>query len=85
VEFRLGTAEQRHEFFVDDLYDLLARSEAAEDFLPDCSFLDPADEVLDNFEVYISLEERQAHLAQGLFNVVFLENAPAPELLENNL
>ena len=56
-----------------------------QDLLADGPFLDPADEVLDDLEVDVSLEERKAHLAHGLFDVVLLENTPAPELLENRL
>jgi hypothetical protein len=58
---------------------------AAENFLPDGSFLDPVDEVLDDFEIYIGLEERQTHLAHGFFDVILFENTPAPKLLEYGL
>ncbi len=68
-----------------DLDDLLAGRKAAEDLLADCPFLDPAYEVLDDLEIDVGFEERQAHFAHGLFDIILFKDAPAPELLENSL
>ena len=64
---------------------LLARREAGKDLLPHGPGLHPADELLHHLEIHIGFEERQANFPQGLFYVVFLENAPAAELLEYSL
>ena len=85
MQLRLGPAQQRDQLFVDDLDDLLARREARQDLLTDSALLDPADEVLDDLEVDVGFEERQAHFAHGLFDVVLLKDTPAAELLENGL
>jgi hypothetical protein len=84
MEFCLRTAKECYEFLMDDFDDLLTWGEARKNVLPDGTFLDPPDEVLDDLEIYISLKEGKAHLAQGLFNVIFLKDTPASELLENS-
>jgi hypothetical protein len=85
MELCLRAAQKRHKFPVDDLDDLLTGSEAAENFTANGPFLNAADKVLDDLEVDISLKERKAHLAQSFLYIVFLKDAPAPELLENRL
>jgi hypothetical protein len=85
MELRLGAAQKRHEFLVDDLDDLLTRSEAAKYILANGPFLNAADKILDDLEVDVSLKERKAHLAQSFLYIVFLKDASASKLLENRL
>jgi hypothetical protein len=51
---------------VDDLHDLLARREALRHLLTEGALLDGGCEVLDDGEVDVCLEQREADLAHGL-------------------
>ena len=57
-------AERRHQLFVDDLHDLLARVEPGQQVAADGPLTDPRDEVLDDLEVDVRLEQREPDLAQ---------------------
>ena len=61
--------EERGELLVDDLDDLLAGGEALEDLGADGPLADPRDEVLDDLEVDVRLEQREADLAHRRVDV----------------
>src|SRR3954465_7742569 len=65
-----GAAHQRRELLVDDLDDLLARVELADDLGAEAALLDGRRELLDDLEVHVGLEQREADLAHGLVDVV---------------
>ena len=57
-----------------DLDDLMTRGQALEDFLTNCLFANSLDEVLDDLEVDIGFEQREANLFQRFRDVLFGEN-----------
>src|SRR3954467_10193261 len=65
-----GAAHQRGELLVDDLDDLLARVELADDLGAEAALLHGRRELLDDLEVDVGLEQREADLAHGLVDVV---------------
>src|SRR3954449_7340946 len=65
-----GAAHQRRELLVDDLDDLLARVELADDLGAEAALLHRRRELLDDLEVDVGLEQRKADLAHGLVDVV---------------
>jgi hypothetical protein len=75
-EPRRRAAHQRRQLLVDDLDDLLARIQLALDLRAEGPLLDPARELLDDLEVDVGLEEREADLAHGPVDVV-LGQGPA--------
>ena len=64
LQAALGVAEQRDHLVADDLDDLLRRREAAEHVLPHRPVANAVDERLDDLEVDVRLEQREADLAQ---------------------
>src|SRR5262249_28074541 len=74
---------QAHQLAVDDLHHLLAGSEAAEHFLADCPLADPLHEALHDLEVDVGLEQGDAHLAEGLLNVLLGQAAGSTEAVED--
>ena len=66
----LGVAEQREHLVADDLDDLLRRRQAAEDVLPHRPIAHAVDERLDDLEVDVGFEQRQADLAQRRLDVL---------------
>ena len=79
VEAAVAGGEERGELLVDDLDDLLAGVEAAEDFLADRALLDARDELLDDLEVDVGLEQRQPDFAHGGVDVGLADPAAAGE------
>src|SRR3954470_2435394 len=63
-------AHQRRELLADDLDDLLAGVELADDLAPEAALLDGRGELLDDLEVDVGLEQRETDLAHGLVDVV---------------
>src|SRR3954449_2688466 len=63
-------AHQRRELLVDDLDDLLAGVELADDLRAQAPLLDGRRELLDDLEVHVGLEQRETDLAHGLVDVV---------------
>ena len=59
----------RRQLVVDDLDHLLARGEALQTSSPTARSRTRVDEILDHLEVDVGLEQRQAHLAQGLLDL----------------
>src|SRR3990172_479262 len=82
MELCLCAAEQGHQFFVYDLYYLLAGSKAPQHILANSAFLHPARELLYDLEVHVGFEEHEPYFAERLFDILFLENAPAAQFLE---
>ena len=80
-----AAAEQLDQLVVHDLDDLLARRERLEHVLPDGLLADAVDEALDDLEVDVGLEQRHAHLAQRLLDVVLGQPAAAAEPVEDGL
>jgi hypothetical protein len=70
-----GAAHQRGQLLVDDLDDLLARVELALDLDPERALLDRARELLDDLEVDIGLEQREADLAHRPGDVLLGQGA----------
>ena len=68
---------------MDDLDHLLAGRDRAQDFLADGALLDPGDEILGDRQGDVSLKQGDAHLAQGLVNVLFFKSPFASELLKD--
>ena len=70
VQVFVGRAHQAFEFGLDDLHERLTRRQAARHLGADSAFLDRIDEVLDHRQGDVGFEQRHAHFAQGVFDVV---------------
>ena len=68
-----------------DLHDLLAGVEALQDVLAARALLDLRDEVLDDLEVDVGLEQREADLAHRLRDLLVVEPTLAAEVAEGVL
>ena len=66
LEARGVLAEERDQFVAHDLDDLLGRRERGQHFLADGLVADVLDQVLDDVEVDVGFEQRDADFAQGL-------------------
>ena len=84
-EARVAGAHQRGQLLVHDLHDLLAGVEALQDVLAARTLLDLRDEVLDDLEVDVGLEQREADLAHRLRDLLVVEPALAAEVAEGVL
>ena len=70
---------------MDELDDLLARVEALEDVVAEGGGLHARDEVLDDLEVDVGLEQREADLAHRLVDGVLVEPLGAAEVAQGRL
>ena len=70
---------------MDDLDDLLARSEALRQVDPDQLLADPSDEVPDDPQVDVRLQEGQPDLPQRLVDVGFAQPAAAAQAAEDGI
>ena len=70
---------------MDDLDDLLGRGQRPHDLFADGPLPDALDKRLGDLVVDVGLEQRQAHLAQGLAHLGLVELAPAFQLLEDGV
>ena len=68
-----------------ELDDLLAGVEALEDVVPERLGLHPGDEVLDDLEVDVGLEQREADLAHRLVDGVLVQPPGAAEVTQGRL
>ena len=86
-ELQLGRvfAENLDQFVAHDLDDLLARRKRGHDFLADGLGLNLVDELLDDFEVDVGFEQREADFAQRLLDIFFGEDGLSAEGLERAL
>ena len=82
VEGPVAGRQQRDELVVDDLDDLLAGRQAVEHLVADGPLADARDEVLDDLEVDVRLEQRQADLAHGGIDVGLADPAAAGQAAE---
>ena len=80
---RVLLSHEGTELLPDDLHHLVPRRQALLHLLADRLDADPLDEFLDDREVDVSLEERQAHFFKGLGNRGLVQDAMAPETLQN--
>ena len=67
-------AEYGDKFVADNFDDLVAGGERGHYFLADGFRLDLIDQLLDDFEVYVGLEQSETDLAQGLLNIFLVED-----------
>ena len=70
-------AERRDELLVHDLDDLLGGAQALRDLRAASAFLDPVDERLDDRDVDVGFEQRDADLAGDLVDVLLAQAAAA--------
>ena len=84
-ELGVPGAHQLREAVVHELDDLLAGVEALEDVLPEGRGLHPGDEVLDDLEVDVGLEQREADLAHRLVDCVLVQPPGAAEIAQGRL
>ena len=78
-------AQDLHHFVVDDLDHLLRRRKRAEHFLPHRLHLDRLHQLLDDLEVDVGLQQRDANLFERALHVLGSELALAAKVLENAL
>ena len=78
-------AHELGELVVYDLDDLLAGSEASQDFLPHGAFGDFFDEVLDHQEVDVRFQKRQTHFPQGALYILLGKLSAIRELFKGAL
>ena len=76
-ELRAARAHQLRQLLVDDLHDLLAGRQAAHHVLAERPLPHACDEVLDDLEVDVGLEQREADLAHRARDHLFVQ-LPAP-------
>ena len=81
----LRAAHELRELLVDDLHDHLRRGQRLQHVLAHGPLFHGLDEVLDDLEVDIGLEERHAHLAHGLVDIILRQLAVTAQLLERRL
>ncbi len=86
-ELDLGgvAAQDLDQFIAENLDDLLGGRKRGRHLLADRLFLDVIDQLLDDFEVDVGFEQRQANCAQRLLNVFFIEGGLAAQGLERAL
>src|SRR5919204_36161 len=73
-------AHQGGQLLVDDLDDLLAGVELPDDVGAQAALLDRRGELLDDLEVDVGLQQREADLAHGLVDVVLGQRAAAADV-----
>src|SRR4051794_1801341 len=82
---RRGAAHEGRELLVDDLDDLLAGVELTDHVGAQAALLDAARELLDDLEVDVGLEQREADLAHGLVDVVLGQGSAGADVGERLL
>ena len=80
-----GAAHQRRELLVDDLDDLLAGIEPADDVGAEAALLDGRREGLDDLEVDVGLEQRETDLAHRAVDVVLGQRPVGAQVRERRL
>src|SRR5262249_17884181 len=81
----LAVAKQRQHLVANDLDDRLRRREALEDLFLHRPVAHPVDESLDDLEIDVRFEKREANLAQGGLDVLRREPSLASQRLEDIL
>ena len=82
---RLLPAHHVTEFIPHHLDDLMTRRQALQHFLSDGFDANSFNEVLDDLEIHIGFEQRQADLLQGLADVLLRKHTLPTKLLEDLL
>ena len=77
--------QQLGQLVVDDLHDLLAGRQALPDVLAERALAHVRDELLDDVEVDVGLEQREAHLAHRAGDRLLVEDAAPAEVAERAL
>ena len=85
LQSAFGIAEERDHFVADDLDDLLRRRQAPEHILPQRAIAHAVDERLDDLEIDVGFEQREANLAERRLHVLGSQPCLAPKGLENVL
>ena len=85
IERRGIPAEKGGDLVVEDLHDLLAGRDRAQDGFTEGLFLDPGDEILRHGELDVGLEQGEAHFAKGVGDVRLGDLAVTTEFLEGFL
>ena len=85
LQSAFGIAEERDHLVADDLDDLLRRRQAPEHVLPQRPIAHAVDERLDDLEIDVGFEQRQADLAERRLHVLGRQPCLAPQGLENVL
>src|SRR5690606_34699808 len=78
-------AERVHQLLVDDLYDLLARSEALRDIGAQRPLTNTSEERLHTGDVHVGFEEGQSHLTEGGVDIRLRQAALAAQGRKNAL
>jgi len=87
AELQVGVrgAQQRDQFIVDDLDHLLARLDRLDDFGADRLLPHRLDEILRDLEIHVRIQQRHAHVAQGVGHVIFADATLAGQVAEDVL
>ena len=78
-------AQHFDQFVADDLDDLLARTQALQHFLADRLRPHRIGELLDDLEIHVGFEQRDADFLQGFVDVLLGEPAFAAKIFEDAL
>src|SRR5579885_481212 len=78
-------SEDFDQLVADDLDNLLRRGKRGEHFLPHRLFLNALDELLNDAEMHVGFQQRDAYLAERGFHVLRREFALSAEIFENAL
>src|SRR5262249_54503233 len=85
VEADVDAAEDFHQLVMNNLHDLLARTETLQNFLAKRLLPDAISELFNDFEVHVRFKKRDSDFLQGLFNVLFGKPAFTLQILKNAL
>src|SRR6478736_7805771 len=83
LELPGDSTERRHELFVHDLDDLLARAQALLHVRAVRPLLDPGDELLHELDVHVGFEQREPDLAGDFVDVLLAQPAAAAQARED--
>ena len=73
----LFMAQEISQLFPDDFHHLMGGGQAFENFLSDRFHPNVFNEILNNLEIDVGFQQRQAHLFQGVGDVLFSQNSLA--------
>ena len=85
AQFEAGAfrAERFHQHVMDDLDDLLAGRDGADDVFADRAGANLVDELLDDRQRHIGVDQAVSHFAQRLVDIGFGERTAPPEPVEH--